>query len=136
MNEHPISDLVTSAMQSIREMVDVNTIIGNPIETSDGTTIIPISRVGFGFGAGGSEFAPKKEAKADSLFGGGSGAGVSITPVGFLVVAGGEVKMVPVTTDANAAAVEKVMQTIPVAVDKITEYFKKRKEKKAAEEQI
>ena len=132
MSEHPISDLVTSAMQSIREMVDVNTIIGNPIETADGATIIPISRVGFGFGAGGSEFAAKKE-KPDSLFGGGSGAGVSITPVGFLVVSGGDVKMIPVTTDAGAAAVDKIMQTIPIAVDKIGEYFRKRKEKNSAE---
>ena len=135
MNEHPISELVTSAMQNIREMVDVNTIIGNPIETSDGVTIIPISRVSFGFGAGGSEFAPKNE-KPDSLFGGGSGAGVSITPVGFLVVSAGDVKMVPVASDASAVAVDKIMQTVPLAVDKVTEYFKKRKEKKASEAQI
>ena len=66
---HPISDLVSSAMQSIREMVDVNTIIGTPIETADGTTIIPISKVSFGFGAGGSEFAPKKSEEKDNLLG-------------------------------------------------------------------
>lgn len=128
MSEHPISDLVTNAMQSIKEMVDVNTIVGNPIETSGGITIIPISRVGFGFAAGGSEFEQKKEA-ADGLFGGGSGAGVSISPVGFLVVSGGDVKMVPITDNAGAA-IDKILQTVPVAVDKVTDFFKKRKEKK------
>ena len=128
MSEHPISDLVTNAMQSIKEMVDVNTIVGNPIETSDGVTIIPISRVSFGFAAGGSEFEQKKEV-ADGLFGGGSGAGVSISPVGFLVVSGGDVKMVPITDNAGAA-IDKILQTVPVAVDKVTEFFKKRKEKK------
>ncbi len=129
MSEHPISDLVTNAMQSIKEMVDVNTIVGNPIETSDGVTIIPISRVGFGFAAGGSEFEPKREKTTDGLFGGGSGAGVSITPIGFLVVSGGDVKMIPVSNETGAA-IDKILQTVPVAVDKITEYFKKRKEKK------
>ena len=128
MSEHPISDLVTNAMQSIKEMVDVNTIVGNPIETSGGVTIIPISRVSFGFAAGGSEFEQKKEV-ADGLFGGGSGAGVSISPVGFLVVSGGDVKMVPITDNAGAA-IDKILQTVPVAVDKVTEFFKKRKEKK------
>lgn len=128
MSEHPISDLVTNAMQSIKEMVDVNTIVGNPIETSGGVTIIPISRVSFGFAAGGSEFEQKKEV-ADGLFGGGSGAGVSISPVGFLVVTGSDVKMVPITDNAGAA-IDKILQTVPVAVDKVTEFFKKRKEKK------
>jgi len=132
MNEHPISDLVSSAMASIKEMVDVNTIIGKPIETTDGITIIPISRVTFGFGAGGSEFEPKKEAIQNGLFGGGSGAGVSITPVGFLTVSNGEVKMVPVS-DATGMAVDKILQTVPPVVDKVTEFFKKRKEKKETE---
>ena len=132
MNEHPISDLVSSAMASIKEMVDVNTIIGKPIETSDGITIIPISRVTFGFGAGGSEFEPKKETVTNGLFGGGSGAGVSITPVGFLTVSGGEVKMVPVS-DATGMAVDKILQTVPPVVDKVSEFFKKRKEKKETE---
>ena len=115
MSEHPISDLVTNAMQSIKEMVDVNTIVGNPIETSGGVTIIPISRVSFGFAAGGSEFEQKKEV-ADGLFGGGSGAGVSISPVGFLVVTGGDVKMVPITDNAGAA-LDKILQSVPVAVE-------------------
>jgi len=133
MNEHPISDLVTSAMQSIKEMVDVNTIIGTPVETSDNITIIPISKVTFGFGAGGSEFEGKKETENNpSLFGGGSGAGVAITPVGFLVVSNGEVKMIPVTNETGAA-IDKIITTIPTAFDKINEFLKKRKEKKETE---
>ena len=133
MSEHPISDLVSSAMASIKEMVDVNTIIGKPIETSEGVTIIPVSRVTFGFGAGGSEFEPKKETVQNGLFGGGSGGGVSITPIGFLVVSGGEVKMVPAVSDAAGVAVDKILQTVPPVVDKVTEFFKKRKEKKETE---
>ncbi|MDR6224552.1 GerW family sporulation protein [Desmospora profundinema] len=100
MEEHPIQGLMTTAMENIKEMVDVNTIIGDPVETPDGSVIIPVSRVGFGFAAGGSEFAgTKKEERADGgggrngggeppplPFGGGSGGGVSITPIGFLVV--------------------------------------------------
>lgn len=129
MNENPISELVSSALQSIREMVDVNTIIGSPIETSDGTTIIPVSRVTFGFGAGGSEFAPKKEQKPDSLFGGGSGAGVSINPVGFLVVTSEGVNMIPVSSE-GAGAVEKIIESVPSAVEKVSAFIKKRKEQK------
>lgn len=130
MNEqHPISDLVSSAMESIKKMVDVNTIVGTPIETQDGTTVIPISRVGFGFAAGGSEFEPKKKPENDSLFGGGSGAGVSISPIGFLVISNGDVKMIPVSDEAGAA-IDKLLSTIPVAVDKVSDFIKKRKEKK------
>ena len=84
---HPISDLMTETMSKIKEMVDVNTIIGNPIVAADGTTVIPVSKVSFGFGAGGSEFASKHAASGSPLaFGGGSGAGVTVSPVCFLVI--------------------------------------------------
>lgn len=129
---HPISDLVSSAMQSIREMVDVNTIIGTPIETADGTTIIPISKVSFGFGAGGSEFAPKKSEEKDNLFGGGSGAGVSINPVGFLVVSGGDVKLVPVE-NGTGEGVDKLLGALPGVAQKISDFFKKKKVDKSDE---
>src|SRR3954471_15294257 len=100
-NEHPIQGLMQTAMENLRDMVDVNTIIGAPVETPDGQVIIPVSKVGFGFAAGGSEFSagtnkqPKangnghdtgKEAGKHYPFGGGSGGGVSITPVAFIVV--------------------------------------------------
>ncbi|HHX75292.1 MAG TPA: sporulation protein YtfJ, partial [Firmicutes bacterium] len=111
MQEHPIQGLMKTAMENIKEMVDVNTIIGDPVETHDGTTIIPISRVSFGFAAGGSEFESsqedEKKAKKDNAeqafmpFGGGSGGGVSVQPVAFLVVTNsGQVRMLPV--DRNA----------------------------------
>lgn len=87
MNEHPIGNLMTETMAKIKEMVDVNTIIGSPITAADGTTVIPVSRVSFGFGAGGSEFASKHAASGSRLaFGGGSGAGVTVSPVCFLVI--------------------------------------------------
>jgi sporulation protein YtfJ len=140
MNTHPISDLVSSALENIREMVDVNTIIGEPIDAC-GKTIIPVSKVSFGFGAGGSEFTAKKDTKEketlqkekqpDSLFGGGSGAGVSIQPVGFLVISDDEVQMIPVSK--LDSSVEKIVDAIPIAFNKISDFFKKKKDKKDAE---
>ncbi len=140
MNNHPISDLVSSALENIRDMVDVNTIIGEPI-IAGGKTIIPISKVSFGFGAGGSEFAPKKEQSSkdqsakdqqtENLFGGGSGAGVSIQPVGFLVVSDDDVKMIAASKLDNS--VEKLVETIPIAFTKVSDFLKKRKEKKENE---
>ena len=132
MIENPISELVSSALQSIREMVDVNTSIGSPIETTHGTTIIPVSRVSFGFGAGGSEFSPKKEQDTNALFGGGSGAGVSINPVGFLVVSAEGVNMISVSTE-GAGAVEKIIEAAPAAFERVSNFLQKRKEKKSAE---
>ena len=87
MGEHPIQGLMKTAMESIKDMVDVNTIVGDAVETPDGTVIIPISRVSFGFAAGGSNSEPEEtdNLKTVNLFGGGSGAGVSVKPVGFLV---------------------------------------------------
>lgn len=121
----PIAELVQTAMNSIKEMVDVNTIVGEPVETSDGTVIIPISRVSFGFGAGGSEFSAKASAMPnDSNFGGGTGGGVSINPMGFLVVAGGSVQFLPVSIGSP----EKLVDYIPVAIEKVATFIKKRKE--------
>lgn len=108
MAEHPIQGLMTTAMENIKEMVDVNTIVGDPVETPDGSVIIPVSKVGFGFAAGGSEFTGSKggdQAQGDKSggsqspqlpFGGGSGGGVSITPIGFLVVSETGVRMLNV----------------------------------------
>jgi len=105
MGEHPIQGLMKTAMENIKEMVDVNTIVGDPVETPDGTIIIPISRVSFGFAAGGSEFESgeeeDKEGGGSLPFGGGSGGGVSVQPVSFLIVSSnGHVRMLPV--DKNA----------------------------------
>jgi len=104
--EHPIQGLMKTAMESIRDMVDVNTIVGDPVESQDGDVILPISRVSFGFAAGGAEYgvpggrAGGKGGDGDGgaqlPFGGGSGAGVTIKPVGFLVVGRGQVRLLPV----------------------------------------
>lgn len=119
-NEHPIDGLMSSAMNSIKEMVDVNTIIGNPVNIPDGTVIIPISRVSFGFAAGGSEFSGKKDDKLP--FGGGSGAGVTINPVGFLVVGNGVVKFIAV---GQPTATDKLVDYMPEAIEKIQGFFNK-----------
>lgn len=121
----PIAELVATAMNSIKEMVDVNTIVGEPVETADGTMIIPISRVSFGFGAGGTEFTSKaKPVEGDANFGGGTGGGVSINPMGFLVVNGGSVQFLPV----GAQGPEKLVDYIPVAIEKVAGYVKKKKD--------
>ena len=129
---HPISDLMTETMSKIKEMVDVNTIIGSPIVAADGTTVIPVSKVSFGFGAGGSEFASKHAASGSPLaFGGGSGAGVSITPVAFLVVSNGNVRTVQLVDGSanilgiNAQAsdtMDRLVEMIPGAINKVSNF--------------
>lgn len=121
MSEHPIEGLMKTAMNSIKDMVDVNTIIGEPIETSNGMVIIPISKVCFGFAAGGSEFSGetideyKKKDKEEEVqyrlpFGGGSGAGVSINPVAFVVVSTDSIKVMPIE---HTSAIDKLMDYVP-----------------------
>lgn len=120
--EHPIQGLMQTAMSNIREMVDVNTIIGDPVETPDGTVILPVSRVGFGFAAGGSEFnlTDSKGAAPDGgehPFGGGSGGGVSLVPIGFLIVQGNQVRML--STDNQNQLYDRLIDMAPVVVEKI-----------------
>lgn len=124
MSEHPIQGLMSTTMQKIREMVDVNTIIGDPIESPDGTIIIPVSKVSFGFASGGSDL-PTKQPK--EIFGGASGAGVSIQPLGFLVVYQGNVKLLQMTSGDNTA--NNVINMVPEVLDRISDLFKKDKEK-------
>lgn len=127
MSEHPIEGLMLTAMNSIEDMIDVNTIIGEPIETTSGTVIIPISKVCFGFAAGGSEFKGEtvdeyqRKDKDESIqyrlpFGGGSGAGVSIRPISFLIVQGDKVKLLPVS---HSSCVDKILDFMPELFDKI-----------------
>ena len=119
-NEHPIKGLMDTTLDKIRAMVDSNTIIGTPIHTADGTMIVPVSKMSFGFASGGSDF-PSKTNK--DLFGGGGGAGVSVTPVAFLVVKDGNVRMMQLADTANT--VDRAIGMLPDVVDKITELFKK-----------
>ena len=124
---HPISDLMATTMQKIREMVDVNTIVGTPIQTGDGVTLIPVSRLSFGFASGGSDFATKdQKPDAENSFGGGSGAGVNISPVAFLIVRGDNVKLLSVAPPAGSA-VDRVVELVPEMFDKVTDYLEKNK---------
>ncbi len=147
MNEHPIEGLMVTAMNSIRDMVDVNTIIGEPIEAPGNVVIIPISKVGFGFASGGSEFNGetideyKKKDKEEAIqyrlpFGGGSGAGVSITPVAFLVVQSNNVKLLPVN---HTSSIDKLLDYVPDLIEKVNSMLNKtmqnKKEEKKEERQ-
>lgn len=121
MSEHPIEGLMKTAMESIREMVDVNTIVGDAVHTPDGTVIIPISKVGFGFAAGGGsgECGDKEERDVNSGFGGGSGAGVSIRPVGFLVCS--EAHGVRFMCVEGHSVYDRLIDLLPQTVEKIQE---------------
>ena len=123
MNEHPIQGLMGTTMEKIRDMVDVNTIIGDPIVTPDGTTIIPVSKVSFGFASGGSDI-PAKVPK--EVFGGGIGAGVSIQPLGFLVVHQGDVRLLEMNGPGDSMG--KALGLVPDVISKISDLFKKDKE--------
>ena len=129
MAEHPIQGLMNVTMEKIHQMVDSNTIIGKPIITEDGTTILPVSKVSFGFASGGTDFDGKNAANKD-LFGGGGGAGVSIQPVAFLVVKDGSVRMLQLADTSNS--VDRAIGMLPDMVDKITALFNnKQKEQQA-----
>lgn len=141
--QHPIEGLMLTAMNSIRDMVDVNTIIGEPIETSNNIIIIPISKVGFGFASGGSEFSTEtineynKRDKDEQInyrlpFGGGSGAGVSITPVAFLVIQGNCVKLLPVS---HSSTLDKLLDYVPDLMDKANNILNKQMNNKKEEKQ-
>lgn len=131
MNEHPIESLMKTTMESIKEMVDVNTIVGDAVETIDGTTIIPISKVSFGFASGGGDFADTKksrkeedsgEANKNTLpFAGGAGAGISIQPVAFMVVGNGQMKLMSV--DQNTHLVDTIINSTPKVIDSLQSAF-------------
>ena len=114
MSEHPIKDLMGVSMEKIKEMVDVNTIIGTPIQSPDGTVIIPVSKVSFGFASGGSDLPTKN---TNELFGGGAGAGVSIQPLAFLVVSNGDVKLLQMSVDAKLP--NAIVNLVPEVFDKV-----------------
>ena len=122
---HTISNVMGITMDKLKEMVDVNTIIGDPIYLQDGTTIIPISKVSFGFASGGSDLPAKTEKE---LFGGGAGAGVSIQPLGFMVVYKGEAKLMQMSV--NASTPNAVATMIPDLVDKVADMIGKSKKNK------
>ena len=121
----PLSDLMNATMDKVRQMADTNTIVGQPISTPDGVTLIPISKVSFGFGSGGGDYgkAPKDN------FGGGSAAGVKIDPVAFLVIKDGQTRMVPVAVPATAT-MDRVLEMAPQLIDRVEGFVNKKKEEK------
>jgi len=117
-----------TAMSNLREMVDVNTIIGDPVETPDGTVILPVSKVGFGFAAGGSQFEggdANGQGQGDLPFGGGSGGGVSITPIGFLIVHGNNVRLL--SADHQNQLYDRLIDLAPAMLERLQSLFSKQK---------
>jgi len=112
MDKHPIESLMTTTMENIRDMVDVNTVVGEAIVAPDGTTVIPISRVCFGFVAGGGEYdrRSRSEQQQELPFAGGTGAGVTIQPMGFIVASGGQVRLLPAQ---RYEPVDRIIELVP-----------------------
>ena len=125
---NPISDLMRATMEQIRAVADANTIIGAPIQ-AEGVTLIPVSRMSIGVGTGGTEFSTKKQqAGGDNAFGGGGAASAKLEPVAFLVIRDGNVKLLPVFP-APATTLDRVIDTVPEVVDKVTDFLAQQKEK-------
>lgn len=112
-----IPNMLESTIQKIREMVDVNSVIGEPISTPDGVTIIPVTKVSIGYGSGGSDFAMGSK-QPDNCFGGGAGGSVKITPIAFLIIRDGNVRMLPVAEPASTS-MDRLIEQVPDLLDRI-----------------
>ena len=119
-----VEGLMGVSVDKIRELVDANTVIGTPIAIGDGITLIPVSKVSYGFASGGSDLPSKSNA---DLFGGGAGAGINITPVAFLTIKDGEINLLPVVSKPDT--VDRLVSLVPDAVNKVSDLFKKKDEK-------
>lgn len=123
---HPISDLMATTMAKVREVMDANTVVGQPIEAG-GVTVIPVCKISIGYGSGGSDFAQKNQRPENpNAFGGGAGMGVSITPISFLVIREGTIRMVSVEQPAATVA-DRVIDLVPGVVDKVSAMVSKKK---------
>ena len=118
-----LPNMLENTISKIREMVDVNSVIGDPITTPDGVTIIPISKVSVGYVGGGSEFVSKKNPNAqENPFGGGAGGGAKVTPIGFLIIKDGNVRMLPVATPPNTPT-DRLVEMVPDVLDRVTDFI-------------
>lgn len=124
---HPVTEIMAGVIQEMRESVDANTVVGEPIQAGD-VTLIPVSKISFGFGSGGSEFGKPTEQEKERGFGGGGGAGLKVTPVCFLVVNGTSVRVLPMDAPPEGG-VDRLIDMIPDVVSKITELIENKKEK-------
>ena len=125
-----LPNMLENTIAKIREMVDVNSVIGTPITTPDGVTIIPVSKVSVGFGGGGSDFVSRHANKHENPFGGGAGGGVKVTPIAFLIVKEGSVRMLPVAAPANTTA-DRVVEMVPDVLDKVANFLESHTKKNA-----
>ncbi len=117
-----LPNMLENTIAKIREMVDVNSVVGTPITTPDGVTIIPISKVSVGFAGGGSDFVSKNVNKQENPFGGGAGGGVKVVPIAFLIVKDGTVRMLPVAAPASTTA-DRVVEMVPDVLDKVAAFI-------------
>lgn len=127
---HNLPNMLENTISKMREMVDVNSVIGDPITTPDGTTIIPVSKVSVGFAGGGSDYVSKRPNKHENPFGGGMGGAMNVTPIAFLILKEGSVRMLPVALPANTTA-ERVVELVPDLLDKLTDFIENRRANKA-----
>ncbi len=128
MADHPIEGMMDTTLEKIKQMVDVNSVIGDPITSPDGTVIVPISKLSYGFASGGSDL-PSKLAGDKQLFGGGTGAAVTISPIAFLTIANGSVKLLRV--DPGNTSVDRIIELAPDLIDRVSGLFGKKDGKKA-----
>ena len=124
-----LSNMIENTLTKIKDMISVNDVVGTPITTPEGVTIIPISKVSVGFGGGGSDFVSKNVNKQENPFGGGVGGGVNVTPVAFIIIKGDSVRMMPVAAPANTTA-DRVVELVPDVLDKISNFVESHTEKK------
>jgi len=125
-----LSNMIENTLAKVRDMISVNDVVGDPIVTADGVTIIPISKVSVGFGGGGSDFVSKNPNKQENPFGGGVGGGVKVTPIAFIVIKGDSVRMLPVATPANTTP-DRIVEMVPDVLDKISNFIESHTDKKA-----
>lgn len=128
MDNNPIGNLMQTTMENVKNILKVDTVVGDPIYTPDGITLVPISKISVGFGGGGLEFNSKKSG-ADRPYGGGNATGVKIDPIGFLVIKDGTVRMVNVTPPASTT-VDRIIEMVPQVIDRIDSFIAKQKENK------
>ena len=117
-----LPNMLDNTIAKIRELVNANSVIGEPITTADGVTVIPVSRISVGLGGGGSDFVSKNVNHQENPFGGGVGAGVKVTPVAFLIIKDGNVRMLPVAAPANTTA-DRIVEMVPDTLDKIADFI-------------
>lgn len=127
MSEHPIEGMMDTTLEKIKQMVDVNSVVGDPITAPDGTLILPISKVNYGFASGGSDLPVKMPEK--QFFGGGTGAGITITPIAFLVVANGDVRLLRVDP-GSSSSVDRIIDQAPELINRISGMVSGKKKEK------